>query len=176
MESLFILSDWYDFHMIDNLLKAFHAFSRFMLTSISVDELLLPRHINWFTNFRSLLLDHIRPETIKTFRRNRNVFKRNRSKTSQILRIRSIIEGVRAKNLELSLLFEKFPQGIRFHTPRKYGALAYGLSKERFTAIIKLYKNIKAIVCSPAGDTNFFEIHKVVWQGDILAPYLFIVC
>ena len=39
-----------------------------------------------------------------------------------------------------------------------------------------LYKNTKVNVCSPDGDTNFFDIVAGVLQGDKLAPYLFIIC
>ena len=40
--------------MINYQLIAVHAFSMCMLTSLSVDEILLPRYVNWFTNFRGL--------------------------------------------------------------------------------------------------------------------------
>ena len=39
-----------------------------------------------------------------------------------------------------------------------------------------LYKNTKAKVCSPDGDTDYFDIVAGVLQGDTLAPYLFIIC
>ena len=39
----FILLDKFDFHMIDNLLIAVHAFISFIVISFSVDEMLLPR-------------------------------------------------------------------------------------------------------------------------------------
>ena len=39
----FILSDKFDFHMIDNLSIAVCAFTRYILMSFSVDEMLLPR-------------------------------------------------------------------------------------------------------------------------------------
>ena len=39
-----------------NLLKAIHIFARCMLTSLSVDELLLPRYVNW-SNFRGFQLN-----------------------------------------------------------------------------------------------------------------------
>ena len=45
-----------DFHMIDNLLITVHAFAWNMLTSLSVDEILLPRYVNLSTNFSGLLL------------------------------------------------------------------------------------------------------------------------
>ena len=39
-----------------------------------------------------------------------------------------------------------------------------------------LYKNAKVKVRSPDGDTDYFDIVAGVLQGDILAPYLFIIC
>ena len=47
---------------------------------------------------------------------------------------------------------------------------SYAFPKE--TAIMILYKNIKAIVRSPDGDTDFFDIVAGILQGDTLAPYL----
>ena len=55
-KSCFILSDRSDFHLIDNQSIAFHAFIRHMITSLSVDEMSLPRYGNWSTNFRGLAL------------------------------------------------------------------------------------------------------------------------
>ena len=37
-------------------------------------------------------------------------------------------------------------------------------------------KNMKAKVCSPDGDTDYFNIVAGVLQGDTLVPYLFIIC
>ena len=39
-----------------------------------------------------------------------------------------------------------------------------------------LYKNTRAKVRSPDGDTEFFDIRAGVLQGDTLAPFLFIIC
>ena len=36
--------------------------------------------------------------------------------------------------------------------------LAYGLLKETVIAIMMLYKNTKIKVCSPDGDTDYFDI------------------
>ena len=55
-KSCFILSERSHFHMIDTLSIAFHAFDRYMLTSLSVDEIFLPRYLNLSTNFISLTL------------------------------------------------------------------------------------------------------------------------
>ena len=53
-KSCFILSQRPDIHMIDNLSIALHTFTRPMLTSLSEDEMLLLRHVNWSTNFWDL--------------------------------------------------------------------------------------------------------------------------
>ena len=54
--------------------------------------------------------------------------------------------------------------------------LAYRLSKETVTTIMMLHKNITAMICSPDGDMDFFDIFVGVLQGDTLALYLFILC
>ena len=54
--------------------------------------------------------------------------------------------------------------------------LAYGLPKETVAAITILYRNTKVKVRSQDGDTEYFDIVAGVLQGDMLAPYLFIIC
>ena len=58
----------------------------------------------------------------------------------------------------------------------KPNLLAYGLPKETVAAIMMLYKTTKVKVRSPDGDTDVFDIIAGVIQGDILAPYLSIIC
>ena len=41
---------------------------------------------------------------------------------------------------------------------------------------MKLYKNMKAMVHSPDGNTEFFDIVAGVLPGDMLTPYLFTIC
>ena len=50
----FISSKRKDFHVVVNLWIAIHALPMRMLISLSVDEILLPRYMNWFINFRGL--------------------------------------------------------------------------------------------------------------------------
>ena len=52
----FILSEMPDFHWNDNMSIAVHAFPIFMLISLSVDEILLPRYVNRSIEFRGLSL------------------------------------------------------------------------------------------------------------------------
>ena len=110
--------------------------------------------------------------------KNQNDFRRNRSTTSKILTIRRILEDVRAKNLQATILFVDFTKAFdSIHRGRmEQIILAYGLSKETVAAIMMLYRNTKVKVRSPDGDTDYFDIVAGVLQGDILPSYLFIVC
>ena len=54
--------------------------------------------------------------------------------------------------------------------------VVYDLPKETVAAITILYRNTKVKVRSPDGDTEYFDIVAGVLQGDLLAPYLFIIC
>ena len=49
-----ILSKTSPLQMIDSLLIAVQVFSRSKLISLSLDEILLPRYVNWFTYFRGI--------------------------------------------------------------------------------------------------------------------------
>ena len=51
----------------------------------------------------------------------------------------------------------------------------YGIPEKIIQAIRALYVSTKAKVISPDGDTEVFDIHAGVLQGDTLAPFLFIV-
>ena len=104
--------------------------------------------------------------------------RRNRSTTSQILTIRRILEGVRAKNLQATLIFVDFTKAFdSIHRGKmEQILLAYGIPKETVAAITILYRNTKVKVRSPDGDTEYFDIVAGVLQGDTLAPYVFIIC
>ncbi len=80
--------------------------------------------------FNPLLLIRIQPEIDKILQKMRTALKKNRFRFLQILTIRQIIEGVRVKCLEATLLFIDFFKA--FHTehrgrmnqiPRVYGLL-----------------------------------------------------
>ena len=88
--------------------------------------------------------------------------------------LRRIIEGIRIKNLE-AILFSKALNSIH-EEKMKLLLRAYCLPKETVTSMMKFDKNTKAIIHSPDGDTNFFDLVAGVLQGDTLALYLFIIC
>ena len=62
--------------------------------------------------YNALLRNRIEPKIDNILRKNQNGFRRNRSTTSQILTIRRILDGVRAKNLQVTLLFVDFTKAF----------------------------------------------------------------
>ena len=101
----------------------------------------------------------------------------NRSTTTQIFTIHRILEGVQAKNLQVTILFVNFTKAFdSIHRGKmEQILLAYGIPKETVEAITILYRITKVKVRSPDGDTDYFDIVAGVLQGDTQAPYLFII-
>ena len=86
--------------------------------------------------YNALLRNRIEPKIDNMLRKNQNGFQRNRSTTSQILTIRRILEGVRAKNLQATLLFVDFTKAFdSIHRGKMEQILrACGLPKETVAA------------------------------------------
>ena len=122
--------------------------------------------------YNAQLCNSIEPKIEKILRKNQNEFRRYRSTTSQILTISQILEGVRAKNLEATILFVDFAKAFQsIHKGKmEQKLLGYGLPKETVTAIMMLYRNTKVKVRLTDGDTDYFDIVAGVLQGDTLAP------
>ena len=128
--------------------------------------------------FNALLRNCIEPKIDNILKKNQNGFQRNRSTMSQILTIHRILEGVRAKNLEATILFVNFTKAFdSIHKGKmEQILLTCGLPKETVTAIMMLYTNTKVKVRSLDGDTDYFNIVAGLLQRDTSAPYLFIIC
>ena len=62
--------------------------------------------------YNALLRNRIEPKIDNILRKNQNGSLRHRSTTSQILTIRRILEGVRAKNLQVTILFADFTKAF----------------------------------------------------------------
>ena len=62
--------------------------------------------------YNALLHNRIEPKIDNILRKNQNGFWRNRFMISQILTIRRILEGVRAKNLQATILFVDFTKAF----------------------------------------------------------------
>ena len=128
--------------------------------------------------YNALLCNCIEPKIDNILRKDQNGFRRNRSTTSQILTIHKILEGVRAKNLQATILFLIFTKAFdSIHRGKmEQILLAYGPPKETIATIMIFYRNTKVKIRSPDGDTDYFDIVAGVLRGDTLAPYLFIIC
>ena len=123
------------------------------------------------------VLLRIEPKIDNILRKNQNGFRINRSTCSKVLTIRPILEGVRSKNLQATILLVDFTKAIgSIHRGKmEQSLLAYGLQKETVAAIIMLYRNAKVKVRSSDADTDYFDIVAGVLQEDTLALYLFII-
>ena len=104
--------------------------------------------------YNALLLNRIEPEIEKILRKNQT--------------IRWIIE-VCAKNLKATVLFVDFSKAFDSIHRRKMEQIlpSYSLPQGTATAIMMLNSNTKVNICSPDGETDFF---------DIVARVLFIIC
>ena len=124
-----------------------------------------------------MLLNRIQPVLDPILRPNQNGFRPGRSTTAQILTLRRIIEGVKARNLPAVITFIDFSKAFdSIHRGKLLKILlAYGIPPQLVAAIGKIYEDTQARVLSPDGETEFFRIRAGVLQGDTLAPYLFII-
>ena len=104
--------------------------------------------------YNALLRKRIELKIENTLRKNQKSLWMTRSTTSQILTIRRILEGIRAKSQKnITKAFDSIHRG-----KMEQILLAYGLLKETVAAIMMRYRNTKVKVRSPDGDTDYFDI------------------
>ena len=72
--------------------------------------------------YNTLLLNQIWIEAKKILRKNQNGFRRNQSRSSQILTIHQIIKGVCGKKSRGNIIVSRFLKSIWFHIQREYSA------------------------------------------------------
>ena len=127
--------------------------------------------------YNKMILNRMRPYIDPILRPNQNGFRKGRGTISQILTIRRIIEGVKAKNLKAILTFIDFKKAFDSVDRSKLMTIlsAYGIPEKIVRAIAIMYTDTMAKVLSPDGETDFFEILAGVLQGDTLAPFLFVI-
>ena len=84
---------------------------------------------------------------------------------------------MRKHNKELTLRFVDFCKAFDSISRQAIFdiLLLYGIPEPIVEAIKSLYTNTEATVITPDGETEFFEITAGVLQGDILAPFIFII-
>ena len=127
--------------------------------------------------YNRLILNRIRSVIDPKLRYNQNGFRPKRTTVAQVLALRRIIEGVKAKHLPAVLTFIDFSKAFdSIHRGKMIKILkAYGIPPTLLRAIEAMYTNTKAKVVSPDGETDLFDITAGVLQGDTLAPFLFVI-
>ena len=123
-----------------------------------------------------MILNRIRPKNTH-LRYNQNCFRPGRSTITQVLALRRILEGVKRNHLPSVMVFIDFSKAFDSinHKVMFKILAAYNIPERLVQAIMLIYKDLKAKVVSPDGDTEFFDILAGVVQGDTLAPYLFVI-
>ena len=124
-----------------------------------------------------MILNRLQPKIDKHLRPNQNGFRSGRSTTSHILALRRLIEGVKTRNKKAIILYVDFRKAFdSIHRCMMMTILkAYDVPPRLLAAINKLHENTRAIVITPDGETEFFQIIAGVLQEDTLAPYLFAI-
>ena len=127
--------------------------------------------------YNKLLLHRIRPVLENILRDNQNGFREKRSTAAQIFTLRRITEGVKRKQIPAVIIFVDFSKAFDSIDRSKMEQIleAYGIPNKIIKAIMIMYKNTRAFVRSPDGDTEIFDIIAGVSQEGTLAPYLFII-
>ena len=100
------------------------------------------------------LLNGSQSEVRKVLKKNQNSFQCNQSKISDINLFVELSKEYLQKLSSRKHFLGRFLKSIWFCMQKKMEQIlqVYGLSKETFTAIMMLYKNLKAVVCSPNCD------------------------
>ena len=126
--------------------------------------------------YNIMTLNRIRPFLDPLLRDSQNGFRPERSTIGQILALRRLLEGVRDRSLSAMITFIDFKKAFdSTHRGKLLDILrAYGIPEKLVQAISATYSKTRAKVCSPDGETEYFEILAGVLQGDTLAPFLFI--
>ena len=127
--------------------------------------------------YNKILLNRIRDEVDPILRKNQAGFRPGRSCDQQIHILRRVLEGFRDYQLSFVVTFIDFKKAFDSINRNVMFAVLrhYGIPEAVVNAISVLYKNSKSAVMVDGGLSDPFDITTGVLQGDVLAPFLFVV-
>ena len=105
--------------------------------------------------YNKMILIRIKPHLYPLLRMNQNGFRSGRSTLAQILALRRLIEGIKAKRLQAVITFVNFCKAFdSIHREKLMEILlAYGVPSKIVKAINILYQGTVAQVLTADGDT-----------------------
>ena len=129
--------------------------------------------------YNKILLNRIRYEVDPILRKNQAGFRPGRSCAQQIHILRRVLEGFRDYQLPLVVTFIDFKKAFKFDSINRKVMFAvlrhYEIPEAVVNAFSVLYKNSRSAVMVDGGLSDPFDVTTGVLQGDVLAPFLFVV-
>ena len=127
--------------------------------------------------YNKILLNRIRDEVDPILRKNQAGFRPGRSCAQQMYILRRVLEGFRDYQPPLVVTFIDFKKTLDSINRKVMFAVLrhYGIPEAVVNAISVLYKNSKSAVMVDGGLSDSFDVTTGVLQGDVLAPFIFVV-
>lgn len=127
--------------------------------------------------YNKILLNRIRDQVDPTLRNNQAGFRPGRSCAQQIHILRRIMEGFQDYQLPLAVTFIDFKKAFdSINRKVMFSVLRhYGIPEAVVNAISVLYNNSRSTVMVDGNISDPFDVSTGVLQGDVLAPFLFVI-